>query len=57
MSKILYTGGTYDLPHSGHTNFLRQCRQLVGRSGLVVVSLNTDEFIKEFIDLRLSALK
>ena len=48
MSKILYTGGTFDCFHFGHTNFLRQCKQLVGRNGLVVVSLNTDEFIKEF---------
>ena len=43
---IIYTGGTFDLPHSGHVNFLKQCRKLAGNHGIVVVSLNTDEFIK-----------
>jgi len=43
--KILYTGGTFDLFHYGHINFLRQCSKLADR---VVVSLNTDEFICEF---------
>lgn len=42
---IVYTGGTFDLLHSGHVNFLRQCKTLVGKEGKVVVSLNTDEFI------------
>lgn len=41
---IVYTGGTFDLFHAGHVNFLRQCAKL----GEVVVALNTDEFIKEF---------
>lgn len=41
----LYTGGTFDLLHAGHVNFLRQCKNIVGASGKVVVSLNTDEFI------------
>jgi glycerol-3-phosphate cytidylyltransferase len=43
--KILYTGGTFDLFHAGHVNFLRMCKML---SDEVVVSLNTDEFIKEY---------
>lgn len=30
--------------HAGHVNFLRQCAKL----GEVVVSLNTDEFIKQY---------
>ena len=47
MSK-LFTGGSFDLFHSGHVNFLKQCRKIVGPDGLVVVSLNTDEFIKEY---------
>ena len=42
MGKIVYTGGSFDLPHAGHVNFLRQCALL----GDVVVALNTDEFIK-----------
>ncbi len=37
----IYTGGTFDLFHSGHVNFLGKCADL----GEVVVALNTDEFI------------
>lgn len=43
--KILYTGGTFDLFHFGHASFLEKCRKI---SDKVVVSLNTDEFIKKF---------
>ena len=41
----LYTGGTFDLFHFGHQNFLRQCRNL---SDHVVVALNTDDFVEKF---------
>lgn len=41
---IVYTGGTFDLFHSGHVNFLRQCNKI----GDVVVALNTDKFIEKF---------
>ena len=44
MGLIVYTGGTFDLPHSGHVNFLRKCAEL----GSVIVALNTDEFIAEY---------
>ena len=40
----IYTGGTFDLFHDGHVNFLRRCSEL----GDVVVALNTDEFIKAY---------
>ncbi len=43
--KILYTGGTFDLFHAGHINFLRQCKILADK---VIVSLNTDDFIKRY---------
>lgn len=43
--KILYTGGTFDLFHSGHVKFLRMCKMLADE---VIVSLNTDEFIQEY---------
>jgi glycerol-3-phosphate cytidylyltransferase len=41
---IIYTGGTFDLFHSGHVNFLEKCSKL----GKVVVALNTDEFITSY---------
>lgn len=44
MGLRIYTGGTFDLPHSGHVNFLRACAKL----GEVTVSLNTDEFIADY---------
>ena len=48
MGKIVYTGGTFDLLHSGHINFLQQCRKIAGDDGKVIVGLNTDEFIEEY---------
>lgn len=45
---LVYTGGTFDCYHSGHANFLRQCRELAGPGGEVVVSLNTDAFITQY---------
>ena len=44
MGLIVYSGGTFDLVHSGHVNFLRRCSEI----GSVTVSLNTDEFIEEY---------
>ena len=41
MGLKVYTGGTFDLFHAGHVEFLRQCALL----GPVTVALNTDEFI------------
>lgn len=43
--KTLYTGGTFDLLHFGHFNFLRQCRNLATN---VIVALNSDEFVRSF---------
>lgn len=45
MGLTVYTGGTFDLLHAGHVNFLERCREIAGL-GDVVVSLNTDEFIE-----------
>lgn len=48
MGLRVYTGGSFDLFHSGHVRFLKRCKQLAGEDGQVIVSLNTDEFIKEY---------
>ena len=44
MGLKIYTGGTFDLIHSGHVRFLRACAEL----GEVTVALNTDEFIAKY---------
>jgi len=48
VGQIVYTGGTFDLLHSGHTRFLKACRRLAGQDGRVVVALNTDAFIQAY---------
>ena len=40
----IYTGGTFDYLHIGHLELLREC----ARYGLVIVALNTDEFVKRY---------
>lgn len=44
MGLKVYTGGTFDLFHSGHVAFLKRCADF----GSVTVSLNTDEFIAAY---------
>jgi glycerol-3-phosphate cytidylyltransferase len=41
---IVYTGGTFDLPHPGHYRLLERAADF----GEVVVALNTDEFIFKY---------
>jgi glycerol-3-phosphate cytidylyltransferase len=48
MGLRVYTGGTFDLFHAGHVNFLKRCHEIAGVSGQVIVSLNTDSFIQEY---------
>jgi glycerol-3-phosphate cytidylyltransferase len=42
--KIVYTGGSFDILHAGHYQFLEKCSHY----GEVTVALNTDSFIKQF---------
>lgn len=48
MGLKVYTGGTFDLFHSGHVNFLKRCQDIAGINGCVVIALNTDEFIFQY---------
>lgn len=48
MGQIVYTGGTFDLVHSGHIRLLRACRRIAGQDGRVIVALNTDAFIEAY---------
>lgn len=43
----VFTGGSFDLFHAGHVEFLKQCHKISGYDQ-VIVSLNTDEFIERY---------
>lgn len=47
MSATVYTGGTFDLIHPGHVDFLARCAKLAD-GGRVVVSLNDDGFVASY---------
>lgn len=40
----VYVGGTFDMFHYGHAEFLRKCRDY----GKVILSLNSDEFAERY---------
>lgn len=44
MMTWVYVGGTFDMFHYGHAEFLRKCRDY----GRVLVSLNSDEFAERY---------
>lgn len=44
----VYSGGTYDLFHWGHVEMLRRLRDIAGPDGVVIVAVNTDEFVEQF---------
>jgi cytidyltransferase-like protein len=45
---IVYTGGTFDLFHSGHSRLLERCKNIAGVGGQVVVSVNQSEFCSQY---------
>jgi glycerol-3-phosphate cytidylyltransferase len=45
MNKLLYTGGTFDLFHYGHVNFLKKCYSICSN---IIVALNSDDFVKKY---------
>jgi glycerol-3-phosphate cytidylyltransferase len=45
--KVVVTLGTFDLYHHGHVRLFKACRKLA-EDGIVVVGLNSDEFIKKY---------
>jgi len=48
MGRIVYTGGTFDLLHAGHVDFLRICQTVAGPGGSVMVGLNRDSFVARY---------
>lgn len=44
---IVYSGGSFDVPHIGHAKFLQLCKEFFPNSKLVI-ALNTDEFVEKF---------
>lgn len=47
-TRIVYTGGTFDIFHAGHVNLIGACQKIAGPNGKVIVGLNTDKFIREY---------
>jgi glycerol-3-phosphate cytidylyltransferase len=45
---VVYTGGTFDLVHSGHIRLLEACKKIAGPGGKVIVGLNGDDFIEQY---------
>lgn len=44
-TRVGYTGGSFSIPHFAHYNFFRLCKEYCD---YLIVSLNTDEFIKSY---------
>lgn len=47
-TRIVYTGGSFDIFHEGHVNLIGMCQKIVGPDGKVIVALNTDKFIRDY---------
>ena len=46
--RVVVTAGSFDLLHVGHLALFRECKKLAGDYGVVVVAVNTDEFVAKF---------
>ena len=46
MVKTIFTNGCFDILHRGHLELLKHCRSLGGRSGWVIVAINSDESVR-----------
>lgn len=46
--RTVLTIGTFDMLHVGHVELLEACRKLAGPGGLVVVAVNSDDFVQRF---------
>jgi D-beta-D-heptose 7-phosphate kinase/D-beta-D-heptose 1-phosphate adenosyltransferase len=44
--KIVATSGCFDVLHAGHVKLFEEMRKIAGPDGLVVVLMNTDEYLK-----------
>jgi cytidyltransferase-like protein len=42
------TVGTFDLIHVGHIRLFKKIQKLIGHDGILVVGINTDEFIEKY---------
>jgi glycerol-3-phosphate cytidylyltransferase len=45
MAKIIYTGGTWDLFHSGHLNVLKKAKSM---GDYLIVGVSTDDLVKRY---------
>jgi len=48
MGLRIYNGGTYDLFHWGHVEMLKKLKEFAGPDGILIVAINTDEFVERF---------
>lgn len=47
VNRVVLTMGTFDILHSGHLSLFKQCRKIAGESGIVIATVNSDEFVEK----------